>query len=164
MVVTDQTPALSYDNQGFSGDGLLEQTPVVEDDVIVPENVSDVQGACIGKLPSHKGSYDVTTPRLADTYRSFDNLSRPPSIYYRDSQIDDLDDDIPDFVPVEDKLVDPTIDDRSSGIPSSLGTDIISPMAQKSLPGDHDSGIKDEHDGMGDETTKIGRASCRERV
>ena len=154
MVITDQTPALSYDNQGFSGDGLLEQTPVVEDDVIVPENVSDVQGACIGKLPSHKGSYDVTTPRSADTYLSFDNLSRPPSIYYRDSQIDDLDDDIPDFVPVEDKLVDPTIDDRSSGIPSSLGTDIISPMAQKSLPGDHDSGIKDEHDGMGDETTK----------
>lgn len=78
---------------------------------------------------------------------SFDNLSRPPSVRYRDSQIDDLDDDIPDFIPVDDKLIDQSIDERSSGIPSSMGTDIASPLFERCLVGDRDSGIKDEHHG-----------------
>lgn len=90
----------SSDKQAFDNDD--NETEVVEAEIIAPETVSDVYGACIGKLPSCAGT-GVSSSGSANTYVSYDdNLSRPPTIYYRESQVADYEDDIPDFVPVVD--------------------------------------------------------------
>jgi len=84
-----------------SDDHILSASPnehdAINHDLIVPKTVCDVQGACIGKLPKTTSNSSDS----AQTYRSYDDLSRPSTIY----SIEDVDkeSEIPDFNMVDDQ-------------------------------------------------------------
>ena len=103
---------------------VCQSEPIEE--LITAERADDVEGACFGKISSRvKGG--VSTSDAADTYMSYDNLSRPPSVFYPRHELSD-DEDIPNFEFDEQK--EPAdFSDKTSGVPSSIDT-IISPISE----------------------------------
>ena len=112
---------IGHDNAAFIDPILTSQPLEPLEEPIVPEGASEVEGACIGKIG--RRSYDVTE----DTYISYDDITRPPSVYYAGSMpryIEESESDFPDDIPLFDEVAEPKETDsghgRSSGVPSSL--------------------------------------------